>query len=168
MQFPPLLSKAIAITPLAAISLPVKKVFDKVIKDHPQLFNRLGAYRSKRYAFSPSDMPLIFLIEPEKPSIEVHRKDDTVSADAQIEGPIFLLLALLEGRLDADALFFSRDVSVTGDMEAMLALRNALDDSNIDLPHDLSRLAGPFSSFAEKLAVYMRSRVLPEEPKTWN
>ncbi len=35
-----------------------------------------------------------------------------------------MLLALLEGRCDADALFFSRDLKVIGeDMEAMLAMR---------------------------------------------
>ncbi len=35
---------------------------------------------------------------------------------------------MIDGSLDGDALFFSRALRVTGDTEAVVALRNALDD----------------------------------------
>ncbi|HCJ72757.1 MAG TPA: hypothetical protein DHW67_14410, partial [Agrobacterium sp.] len=59
-------------------------------------------------------------------------------------------------------LFFSRDLSVTGDMEAMLALRNALDDSGIDLPRDLGAFAGPFAPMITRVANRLRGHVLSE------
>lgn len=79
-----------------------------------------------------------------------------------------MLLALLEGKLDGDALFFSRDITVTGDMEAMLALRNALDDCNIDLPSDLGTSAGPFAPMVRGIANYVRSKALGKEATGWN
>jgi len=41
------------------------------------------------------------------------------------------MIELLEGRADGDALFFSRTLTVEGDMEAVVALRNAIDGSEI-------------------------------------
>ena len=90
------------------------------------------------------------------------RKGDTFTADAGVEAPLVTLLALLEGRCDADALFFSRDLKVIGDMEAMLAMRNALDDCDIDLPRDLARIGGPAAPVVHRLAVEIRSRSLRE------
>lgn len=46
------------------------------------------------------------------------------------------LAQLAQGGGDGDALFFSRDITIEGDTEAVLALRNALDDSNLDIIHD--------------------------------
>ncbi|AGH97674.1 hypothetical protein A11S_851 [Micavibrio aeruginosavorus EPB] len=35
---------------------------------------------------------------------------------------------MIDGRYDGDALFFSRDIYIEGDTEAVVCLRNALDD----------------------------------------
>jgi len=43
-------------------------------------------------------------------------------------GKFFDLLDMIDGSLDGDALFFSRALQVSGDTEAVVALRNALDD----------------------------------------
>jgi predicted lipid carrier protein YhbT len=96
------------------------------------------------------------------------RKPADVAADAVVEGPLFLLLALLEGRSDADALFFSRALAVTGDMEAMLALRNALDGCEIDLPRDLGASAGPLAPLVSRAAEAIRRRALAGENAAWN
>ena len=74
--------------------------------------------------------------------------------------PMLTLLALLEGRIDGDAVFFSRSLSVTGDMEAMLALRNALDDCSFDLPRDLAAMAGPLALPFRRIAEVIRHRAL--------
>ncbi len=50
---------------------------------------------------------------------------------------------MLHGRYDGDALFFSRDLMIEGDTEVVLALRNALDDAELDLGAELAAMAGP-------------------------
>lgn len=169
MEFPRALAIPLAYMPLAAIERATGLLFQRLLKEHPDLFERLGEYKAKRFAFLPSDLPLAFIVEPARPSIRVMRKPATQDlADASVEGPLFLLLALLEGRCDADALFFSRDLSVTGDMEAMLAMRNALDGADIDLPRDLSRLAGPLAPLFGKMGRDIRRRALNGETSRWN
>lgn len=47
------------------------------------------------------------------------------------------LLDMIGGKQDGDALFFSRDLSVTGDVEAVVVLRNAIDDTDGSVIDDL-------------------------------
>ena len=68
--------------------------------------------------------------------------------------------AALSGTLDGDAVFFSRSLTLTGDMEAMLALRNALDDCGFDLPTDLAPTVGPFAPVFRQLAQRVREHAL--------
>ncbi len=163
----PLLAKPVEIIPLWLVERVANMIFAGVLKAHPDLFDRLGDYRQTRYCFSPSDLPLHFRVVPVARALSVFRGEPPL-ADARIEGPLALLLGLLEGRCDADALFFSRDLSVTGDMEAMLALRNALDDSAIDLPRELGALAGPLSPLVTGAARHIRARALDGRETTWN
>ncbi|WP_244618833.1 SCP2 sterol-binding domain-containing protein [Rhizobium sp. 18065] len=139
-----------------------RKLFGHLFDAHPDLFDRMGAYRNCSFSFTPADLPLVFLVKPADPSLSLVRKGAPFTADAGVEAPLFMLLALLEGRCDADALFFSRDVQVSGDMEAVLALRNALDDCDIDLPKDLSRIGGLAAPLFEQLATVIRRRALKE------
>jgi len=169
MKFPAMLAVPLPFIPLAVIERAAGMLFRRMLQEHPALFERLGQYREKRFAFLPSDVPLVFLVEPSGPSIHVARRGTASShIDAAVEGPLFMLLALLEGRCDADALFFSRDLNVTGDMEAMLAMRNALDDCDIDLPRDLRALAGPFAPVFNRVAAGIRRRALAGEASAWN
>ena len=169
MEFPRTLATPLNYVPIAVIERATGLLFSLIMREHPGLFERLGEHKTKRFAFLPGDLPLAFVVEPARPSIRVMRKGAALpAADAAVEGPLFMLLALLEGRCDADALFFSRDLNVTGDMEAMLAMRNALDDCDIDLPRDLSALAGPFAPVFGRLAADLRRRALAGEQSTWS
>lgn len=169
MEFPRALAAPLNYMPLVAIERATGILFEQVLKKHPGLFERLGDHGAKRFAFLPIDLPLAFVVEPARSAISVTRKTSMpYPADALVEGPLFMLLALLEGRCDADALFFSRDLAVTGDMEAMLAMRNALDDADIDLPRDLSGLAGPFAPLVGRMAEDVRRRALADEVSSWN
>ena len=165
---PPLLTRPLNAIPLVVIERACRLMFKRIGTAHPGLFERLGEHKAKRFAFLPTDVPLAFVVEPAKDSVSVSRKTSAVRADAVTEAPLFMLLALMEGRCDADALFFSRDLSVTGDMEAMLAMRNALDASNIDLSKDLARLAGPFAPMAGRVIGEIRNRALRGEAASWN
>jgi predicted lipid carrier protein YhbT len=66
-----------------------------------------------------------------------------------VAAPLFILLALAEGRLDGDAEFFGRQLAIEGDMEAVLALRNAMENETVDFVADLAPsnrlLGGPVS-----------------------
>lgn len=169
---PPLLTRPLNAVPLVVIERVCRLMFRRIGLAHPGLFERLGEHKAKRFAFLPTDLPLAFIVEPASDTIFVSRKATDVIADAVTEAPLFMLLALMEGRCDADALFFSRDLSVTGDMEAMLAMRNALDASSIDLSKDLARLAGPFAPMAGQVIGEIRNRVLDRalagETASWN
>lgn len=168
MQSLPLfLAKPVDVAPLWLVERVARLIFSGVLNAHPDLFERLGTYRQARYCFSPTDLPLHFTVVPAAQTLAVSRGQPP-QADARVEGALVLLLGLLEGRCDADALFFSRELSVTGDMEAMLALRNALDDSAIDLPRELGRLAGPLSFLVAGTARYIRSKALEGRDTTWN
>lgn len=57
-------------------------------------------------------------------------------------------------------MFFSRSLIVKGDMEAMLALRNALDDCGFDLPRDLTAAAGPLARPFREAAERIRERAM--------
>ncbi|MCL6708528.1 SCP2 sterol-binding domain-containing protein [Pseudomonas sp. R2.Fl] len=168
MQIPPILAIPLDLIPLSVIERASRLMLARIAAAHPDLFERLGEHKAKRFAFVPTDLPLTFLVEPSKATISVYRKPATVEADATTEAPLFLLLALMEGRFDADALFFSRHLSVTGDMEAMLAMRNALDDSDIDLQHDLALLAGPLAPLAGRVIAEIRGRALRGETASWS
>ncbi len=66
-------------------------------------------------------------------------------ATARVSGPVARLLDLVEGSVDGDALFFARDLSISGDTEAIVALRNALDGEEVDLVDDLLWALGPLA-----------------------
>lgn len=65
---------------------------------------------------------------------------------------------MIDGRYDGDALFFTRDLSVEGDTEAVVCLRNALDDVEGSIADDVAAFFGPpgerFLKVARKLNDY--------------
>ena len=54
-----------------------------------------------------------------------------------------LLLELIDSEEDGDAAFFSRDLEVSGDTEAVVRLRNALDDMDGSIAEEAAALFGP-------------------------
>lgn len=160
MIVPSYVAAPLGLVPRALIEALVGRIFAQLMRVHPGLFERLGDYAGKKFAFLPVDLPIGFVVEPDKAKIAVVSRAGMNVADATISGPLVTLLALLEGRLDGDALFFSRDISIAGDMEAVLALRNALDDSLIDLPKDLGKATGPLAPIVQKIASAIRDRAL--------
>lgn len=168
MNLPRAVAFSINGAPLPLLQRVTAMVFNQVLKQHPNLFDRLGAYATKSFRFTPVDLNLSFCVVPAKRSITVTRQAHLISADATVTGPILTLLALLEGHIDGDAIFFARGLSVTGDMEALLALRNALDDNGLDLAADIGRAAGPFSNLVTGLAQAVRQRALSGIVQPWN
>lgn len=149
-QLPALLTSVMRLLPPQPLELALGRLMTSAIGRHPALFDRLGPHASKAIGIAPTDVPVIFVLRPapEMPRLDVRPEHAGSDCDALIIGPIFALVDLAEGRLDGDALFFSRDIRIEGDVEAVLALRNALDSEGLDLVREavapLGRLAaGP-------------------------
>jgi predicted lipid carrier protein YhbT len=120
---------------------------------HPDVFERLETLENASFLIDPVDLPFCFALRlgPPAPRLSVVGKaDDMESPTAALRGPLVVLIRLLEGRMDGDAAFFSRDLAVEGDMEAVLTLRNAVDSGGIDLAEDLLSLFGPLNGPARR------------------
>ncbi|MFN3953471.1 MAG: SCP2 domain-containing protein [Pararhodobacter sp.] len=123
--------------PLAPISALLSALCRDLDKRHPSLRRRLGIHGERRFALELSDLPLALLLEPTARRVTAHRPGQLPAHDARISGTLSAFLGMVHGRFDADALFFSRDLSIDGDTEAALALRNAIDDAELDLGAEL-------------------------------
>lgn len=155
----------IMITPLPVIEFAVRAMLDRILAKHPGLFERLGEHGKACFCFAPTDMPLRFLVRPALGSVAVRRRQMQYIADATVEASLADLLALLGGNSDGDTLFFSRSLSIKGDMEAVLALRNALDDSEIDLVDDIMGKNSPLRPIAKVVLKHL----MPETAShAWN
>lgn len=121
-----------------------------VLTRYPGIQQRLGEHAEKRFAVDPIDCPFAFILEPrrESPRLRVVSSLDPDGHDARIAGAALVLLGLLDGTYDGDALFFSRDLTIEGDTAAVLALRNAIEDAELDpgrilgVPERMSPLIG--------------------------
>ena len=124
------------------------------MRRHPGLFERLEDLGARAVLIDPVELPVRFVLRAGggAPTLTVVGREDAVDADATIRGPLLGLIDLLEGRLDGDALFFSRVLGIEGDTEAVVALRNAIDDAEIDLLDDLLSPLGPLAAPMRELA----------------
>ncbi|WP_377805661.1 SCP2 sterol-binding domain-containing protein [Azospirillum sp. A29] len=129
---------------------------------HPRAFEALREMPDARVLIEPVDAPVALLMRV-GPDLSLHalpRGADGVGeagadADAVVRGPYDKLLDLLEGRIDGDALFFRRELSISGDTALILALRNTLDgEDEMDLVADAASIVGPL---ARALPVLRRS-----------
>lgn len=119
------------------------RVLGTLAAKHRRAFAAMAEMRPSAVLIDPVDQPVAFLLSlGAEPRLRVAAKD--VAADAAIRGPLASLMDLLEGRIDGDALFFRRTLSIEGDTALVVGLRNALDGEDIDLVADLAGIAGPF------------------------
>jgi predicted lipid carrier protein YhbT len=120
---------------------------------HPRLFARLAPFSGAALLIEISDLAITLLLRfGVPPSLRLAEAGDRERAAAGVSGPVTALLALLEGRIDGDALFFSRAIAIRGDTGLVVALRNAVDDAQIDVVADLCAVFGPFSPLARRVA----------------
>lgn len=142
------LARAMAFLPLYPLEFAAFRVLENTLSQHPGMLSRLGEHASKRFAIDPVDCPFGIILEPREsaPRLSVVPSLETYSWDARIAAPLLVLLGLLDGRYDGDALFFTRDLTIEGDTAAVLALRNAIEDAEIDPGEALGmpKLAAPF------------------------
>jgi len=122
----------------------LQRMVRRIARQRPELFARIGVHTKKLFLIDPLNLPFVFLLQPDavRPRLRAVRRDDPVAADARIAGTFLTLLDMVDGRLDGDALFFSRDLVVEGDTEAVVCLRNALDDLDGSIADDIAACFG--------------------------
>jgi predicted lipid carrier protein YhbT len=140
--------------PLAPLRSLVWAAFAVMRRRHPEAFRRLRELDEADLLIDPIDLPHCFLLRVgrEPPELTVFRApSDAPGAAAAVHGPLSTLIGLLEGRLDGDAVFFSRDLVIEGDTAVVVAVRNALEGAEIDLVDDLVRFLGPLAAPARRV-----------------
>jgi predicted lipid carrier protein YhbT len=167
MQLSDLIHIPVILVPLPLTEAVANLAYQRVLSKHPSLFERLEEYGSRSFGFVPTDLPVAFVARPDERRIGVRRKPMADAVDVSVEAPFAVLLQLLQGDADGDALFFSRDIRVEGDMEALLALRNSLDDARVDLVGDLLGDGSPLATMLKALMIHLSSG-RPKEAGKWN
>lgn len=125
----------------------VSAAFAVLMRRYPNIFDRLSGLGSPVFLIDPTDLPIVFELnaDPQQPNLHVLRQGSE-NVSAVIRGPLLALVDLMEGRVDGDALFFSRVLTVEGNTEMVVALRNAIDDASIDIKNDILKSLGPLQT----------------------
>lgn len=170
--FPPGLARMLRVIPLAPLSLSLTAYSRKIAKTHPGLFRRLGEFDHTLFVLDPVDLPFVICLAPNGgvPRVKVVRGKG--EGDARISGPLAALIGMVHGAYDGDALFFSRDLVVEGDTGAALALRNAVDDAELDLAQEIASITGPLARPLQHLIAFAERRTgvcltRPDEAEAW-
>ena len=135
--------------PLLGVEQGADIVFRALVRRHRDMFGRIDGDPS--VLIDAVDLPWLFLIRPKRAqAVKVtSRRQAPPQADAVIRARAARLIDLLEGKVDGDALFFSRDLVIEGETAAVLSLRNALDSQEVRLVDDALSALGPFAGVAK-------------------
>lgn len=150
--------------PLAPLQPLLAFIASHMARSRPELFARLGPQHiDKLYLIDPIDLPFVLLLRPNaaRPYLRAARRSEQIRHDAAIAGTFLHLLAMIDGSSDGDALFFSRDLRVSGDTEAIVALRNALDDFEGSALDSIISAFGPFSPLLRAVVSMLRGPSSP-------
>ena len=133
--------------PLAPLTLLLTRLARQLMRRHPGLQRRLGVHARCRFLLDLTDIPFLLLLEPggAAPRVRAVARRHPPAHDTRIAGLTSAFLGMLHGSLDGDALFFSRDLVIDGNTAAGLALRNAIDDAELDLAAELGAMLKPLA-----------------------
>lgn len=140
--------RPLPISPLTAV---LGWMAQRMTRAHPTLLQRMGPYADRRFLVDPTDFPFVLLLHPASGEISAHRRGKLPAYDARIAGPMSAFLAMMHGAEDGDALFFSRDLTIESDTAAVVALRNAMDDAELDLSVELVAASGRFAAMTRRI-----------------
>jgi predicted lipid carrier protein YhbT len=122
----------------------LSRVVHRIAKRHPSLFARLGPHQITDFLIDPVELPFALHLRPDPQALMFRAipRDAAPQAGAIIRGRFMLLLELVDSEEDGDAAFFSRDLEVAGDTEAVVRLRNALDDVDGSIAEETAEMFG--------------------------
>lgn len=135
--------------PVGLICAALRPVLDRVVRRiaarHPEIFARVAPYEKADFLIVPQELPFALHLrpDPDAPFLRAVPRNRLPPHEARIEGRFHLLLELVDGESDGDAAFFSRDLTISGNTEAVVSLRNALDDMDGSVAQEAADLFGP-------------------------
>lgn len=108
------------------------------------MFGRLGPHFNANFIIDPVNLPFVMLLRPDPDQLvlKAYLRNNIPPHDAKISGKFLDLLMLVDGDFDGDALFFSRDLTISGNTEAVVCLRNALDDIDRSIAASVADMFG--------------------------
>lgn len=168
-HIPQLFANAAGVLPLLPLEVIARRLMANAMAARPSFAERLGEGVGRTFAIDPVDCPFVFLMRPGKGEVEltVARRSEAGPFDARIAAPLLVLIGMVDGSYDGDALFFSRDLAIEGDTEAVVALRNAIENADLDpstvlgLPRSLQ---GPVNRATRMMLAQLRRWLdAPEE-----
>ncbi len=129
--FPVTLGSRVLLAPVLAV---VERRLSRIIRP---VRDRLDLTVERRLLLVVEDLPVAieWTIGPQTMRLRTRppgRFLRASHADAVVSGSLAVLCEIAAGRKDADALFFSREITVEGDVAFMLALRHALEELRLD------------------------------------
>jgi len=132
-------------SPLSAIQPVLRHIINRIAADNPEMFGRLGPHYSALFVIDPVNLPFVLVLRPDPDDLLLvaRSRKDIPGCDAKISGRFLDLLMLVDGDVDGDALFFARDLTITGNTEAVVCLRNALDDIEGSIAARVADMFGP-------------------------
>jgi len=138
--------------PRAPLDRLLRLVAERIQQNHPAILTRLAPLAGMEFLVCPADLPHAIRLSLGAGHVDCRIEDEFgAPADVVISGPFLALLDMMDGKVDGDALFFSRDLTVEGDTEALLTLRNAIDSDDIDIRAEILRSFGPLRGPAAAL-----------------
>ncbi|WP_444666302.1 ubiquinone anaerobic biosynthesis accessory factor UbiT [Cereibacter changlensis] len=141
----PPLSRLAGLLPKPPASVALTLLARRIAARHPEIVSRLGSHAGATFALDPTDLPVVMVLTLPGGVPRIRLQKDNAGTDCRISGKLSALFALVHGAVDGDALFFSRDLVIAGDTAAALALRNAIDNAELDIMEELQHLAPPLA-----------------------
>ena len=137
----------------------LRRAVSQIAVARPEIFRRIGLHTDKLFLIDPLDLPFAMLLRahPDRPLLRACHRHNLPHHNARIAGTFLTLLDMVDGRLDGDALFFNRELVVEGDTEAVVCLRNALDDLDGSIIEDSANMFGPPGRRALKMLRRVRN-----------
>lgn len=130
--------------PLFALKPLLRRIVNRIADENPDMFGRLGPHYAAHFVIDPVNLPFVLVLRPDPDNLMLvaRRRNDLPPHDAKISGSFLDLLMLVDGDLDGDALFFARELTITGNTEAVVCLRNALDDIDDSIAENVADMFG--------------------------
>jgi predicted lipid carrier protein YhbT len=136
MTLPPL--------PLFPLQPVLARIVRRIAAENPSMFNRLGPWAGADFIIDPVNLPFALHLRPDRaaPLLRAVSRHALPPHVAHISGRFLDLLELIDADLDGDALFFSRALVIEGNIEAVVSLRNALDDVDGSIAERVASMFG--------------------------
>lgn len=152
-RLPPFVSALVSPLPKPPMEALLSTLTRRLVARRPDLIRRLGDVVRVPIAIVPDDLPHAFLLslDPAGSRVRICDKSRIGEAAAVVRAPFLVLLGLLDGTYDGDALFFSRDLRIEGRTEHVLALRNTLEEADLT-PGEFLGLSGRSAGWANALS----------------